>query len=115
MTFKRTGYGFFGTGYDFSDRRLGGDPATSRHTSHPLRLLPSGSDRVHELLLREDQASIEHLQQIALLKKCGDYSSSPEFIQALFLALVLTVESLIANFFIYAQDVICHPDCTQNQ
>lgn len=30
-------------------------PATSRHTSHSLRLLPSGPDRVHELLLREDQ------------------------------------------------------------
>ncbi len=41
--------------------KLGGDPATSRHTSHSLRLLPSGPDRVHELLLREDQASIVHL------------------------------------------------------
>ncbi len=30
-------------------------PATSRHTSHTLRLLPSGPDRVHELSLREDQ------------------------------------------------------------
>lgn len=30
-------------------------PATSRHTSHSLWLLPSGPDQVHELLLREDQ------------------------------------------------------------
>lgn len=30
-------------------------PATSRHTHHPLWLLPSGSDQVHELVLREDQ------------------------------------------------------------
>lgn len=30
-------------------------PATSRHTNHPLWLLPSGPDQVHELLLREDQ------------------------------------------------------------
>ncbi len=37
----------------------GGNPATSRHTSHTLRLLPSGPDRVHELLLREDQAPID--------------------------------------------------------
>jgi len=36
----------------------GGTPATSRHTSHTLRLLPSGPDRVHELLLREDQGPI---------------------------------------------------------
>ena len=37
---------------------MGGTPATSRHTSHTLRLLPSGPDRVHELLLREDQSPI---------------------------------------------------------
>ena len=30
-------------------------PATSRHTRRPLRLLPSGSGRVHRLVLREDQ------------------------------------------------------------
>lgn len=30
-------------------------PATSRHTRHSLWLLPSGSDQVHELVLREDQ------------------------------------------------------------
>lgn len=38
---------------------MGGAPATSRHTSHSLRLLPSGPDRVHELLLREDQSPID--------------------------------------------------------
>ena len=31
-------------------------PATSRHTRHPLWLLPSGPDQVHELVLREDQS-----------------------------------------------------------
>ena len=31
-------------------------PATSRHTRRLLRLLPSGSDRVHKLVLREDQS-----------------------------------------------------------
>jgi hypothetical protein len=30
-------------------------PATSRHTRHSLWLLPSGSDQVHKLVLREDQ------------------------------------------------------------
>jgi len=30
-------------------------PATSRHTRRLLRLLPSGPDRVHKLVLREDQ------------------------------------------------------------
>lgn len=59
MTFKRTGYSFFGTGYGCSDILRGGNPATSRHTSHSLRLLPSRPDRVHELLLREDQAPID--------------------------------------------------------
>ncbi len=57
MDFKRTDYGFIGTGYRFNDIK-GGTPATSRHTSHTLRLLPSGPDRVHELLLREDQSPI---------------------------------------------------------
>ena len=32
-------------------------PATSRHTSRLLRLLPSGPDRVHKVSLREDQWS----------------------------------------------------------
>lgn len=31
-------------------------PATSRHTRRLLRLLPSGPDRVHKLVLREDQS-----------------------------------------------------------
>ena len=30
-------------------------PATSRHISHTLWLLPSGPDQIHALLLREDQ------------------------------------------------------------
>jgi len=30
-------------------------PATSRHTSRPLWLLPSGPDQVHGLSLREDR------------------------------------------------------------
>lgn len=63
MTFKRTGYGFFGTGYGCSDILKGGNPATSRHTSHSLRLLPSRPDRVHELLLREDQAPIDSISK----------------------------------------------------
>ena len=36
--------------------KLGGkSPATSAHMSQLLRLLPSGSDRVHKISLREDQ------------------------------------------------------------
>lgn len=31
-------------------------PATSRHTRRLLRLLPSRPDRVHKLVLREDQS-----------------------------------------------------------
>lgn len=56
MDFKRTNYGFIGTGYAFNNIRRVEAPATSRHTSHLLRLLPSGPDRVHKLLLREDQS-----------------------------------------------------------
>lgn len=71
MSFKRTSYVFFGTGYTFSDI-MGGTPATSRHTSHSLRLLPSGPDRVHELLLREDQSPIDSF--IKHFAQCGhDY------------------------------------------
>ncbi len=33
-------------------------PATSRHTRRLLRLLPSGSDRVHKLALRENQQGL---------------------------------------------------------
>ncbi len=54
---------------------MGGTPATSRHTSHTLRLLPSGPDRVHELLLREDQSPIILLLR-AYLKRWSDYSVS---------------------------------------
>ncbi len=45
-------------------------PATSRHTSHSLRLLPSGPDRVHELLLREDQSL--HRYTALVLPRCGE-------------------------------------------
>lgn len=40
-------------------------PATSRHTHHPLWLLPSGPDQVHELVLREDQGPHSSLQLVA--------------------------------------------------
>jgi hypothetical protein len=33
-------------------------PATSRHTPRLLRLLPSGPDRVHKLVLRENQQDL---------------------------------------------------------
>ncbi len=59
---------------------MGGTPATSRHTSHTLRLLPSGPDRVHELLLREDQSPIILLSR-ACLKRWGDYSVSARIMQ----------------------------------
>jgi hypothetical protein len=55
MSFKRTSYGFCGTAYAFSDIRRVEAPATSRHTRRLLRLLPSRPDRVHKLVLREDQ------------------------------------------------------------
>ena len=44
-------------------------PATSRHPKPPLWLLPSGSDQIHGLLLREDQ-SIDLIKQDA---KCSDW------------------------------------------
>lgn len=34
---------------------VGALPATSRHTRRLLRLLPSGPDRIHKLVLRENQ------------------------------------------------------------
>jgi hypothetical protein len=38
------------------NENFGGDPpATPRHMSPLLRLLPSGSDRVHKLSLRRDR------------------------------------------------------------
>jgi hypothetical protein len=38
------------------DEKVGGDPpATLRHMNPLLRLLPSGSDRVHKLSLRRDR------------------------------------------------------------
>lgn len=70
MTFKRTAYDFFGTGYDFSDRWVEAPPATSRHTRRSLRLLPSGPDRVHELVLREDQQGL-HRFFVSLRERDG--------------------------------------------
>lgn len=48
---------------------LGGNPkATSRHLSHPLRLLPSGPGRVHGVSMREDpRVTIDSL----LSQRCG--------------------------------------------
>lgn len=79
MGFKRTPYGVFRTLYAFSDTK-GGTPATSRHTSHTLRLLPSGPDRVHELLLREDQSPIILFER-SCLNRWGDYSVSALIMQ----------------------------------
>lgn len=82
MTFKRTGYVFFGTRYGFSDSRRVEAPATSRHTSHSLRLLPSGPDRVHELLLREDQGLHRFFILALITKECVDYQASLLLMQA---------------------------------
>lgn len=40
----------------FANIKWAETPATSRHTRRLLRLLPSGPDRVHKLVLREDQS-----------------------------------------------------------
>ncbi len=61
MGFKRTDYGFIGTGFGFNHKRAEAPPATSRHTRHLLWLLPSGPDQVHKLVLREDQWSLHRL------------------------------------------------------
>lgn len=71
MDFKRTAYAFNWTLYAFSDIRWAETPATSRHTHHPLWLLPSGSDQVHELVLREDQGP--HRFEFGLLQSGCDY------------------------------------------
>lgn len=55
----------------FANIRWAEAPATSRHTHHPLWLLPSGSDQVHELVLREDQGP--HRFELGLLQSGCDY------------------------------------------
>lgn len=63
---------FLGEGYNFKIIRWAEAPATSRHTHHPLWLLPSGSDQVHELVLREDQGLHRFLSLDCLQSGC-DY------------------------------------------
>ena len=49
----------------------GGPPATSRHMSRLLRLLPSRPDRVHRVSLREDQKpTIENRIQSKVIRPC---------------------------------------------
>ncbi len=43
-------------------------PATPRHTSHSLWLLPSGPDQVHEVSLRGDRQG-HHNHRLALTKQ----------------------------------------------
>ncbi len=54
-------------------------PATSRHTSRPPWLLPSGPDQVNEVLLREDQGLHRGLESDSQERE--DYLLSPRLLQ----------------------------------
>lgn len=67
-------------------------PATSRHTRHPLWLLPSGPDQVHELVLREDQGL--HRASLVCTKEWEGLSSIDCFIASLIPSYVSVYESI---------------------
>ncbi len=76
----------------FEDIRWVEAPATSRHTRHPLWLLPSGPDQVHELVLREDQGL--HRASLVCAKEWEGLSSIDCFIASLNPSYVSVYESI---------------------
>lgn len=101
----------------FANDKWAETPATSRHTSHSLRLLPSGPDRVHELLLREDQG-LHRFFFLSLAKKWGDYQAYAAPLQeqntpfepdCLVISQLNDNLSNILVFFDTLNDVVSHP------